>query len=233
MKHENIKERCVYQVSMGGDKKAVVKVVRYNPDADSWTCKTESGKEMKIKDPKRFLKEVKEKAAPEAAPKKKGPVPKEKPFKPQADAKTVNPDEEKRLLENVRITAHAARVAQNALELGLGVKPSEVERTRLEAEDAKNAAALAGIKMGGGSAIGMMSAIKAAFRLLQEEGRPMRARELSDLAIAKGYCESKGKTPWSTLAAQLTVDINEKGEASKFYKVSPGLFDINPKYKEN
>lgn len=237
MKHEQIKERSMYEITVGktpsGEvKKAVVRVVRYNPKTDSWTCKTESGKDMTIKDPKRFLKEVKEKAEKEAAP-KKGPVPKEKP--PKEEKKPlpkVSPEEAARLLDNVRQTARAARVAQEAVELGLPIPQNELERLVREAEDAKDAAVEAGVGLkSGGRSNGLLSGKDAAFRVLQEEGKPMRARELCDIAHAKGYCDMPGKTPWATIAATLTTDINEKGERSKFKKTGPGLFAINEKYE--
>ena len=241
MKADQIKERGRYEVAVGktasGDvKKAIVKVTAWNPKTKSWICKTESGKDMTIKDAKRFLKEVRGKAEPETAPKKKGPAPKAKP--PQEPALKPEPkvskEEAERLLENVRKTARAVKVAEEAMASGLTIDPKQLEQIKREAEDAKNAATEAGIGLkSGGRSNGMLSGKEASFRVLLEEGRPMRARELCDLAHERGYCDMPGKTPWATIAATLTTDINEKGDKSRFKKKSPGLFTINEKYKEN
>ena len=239
MKHEQIKERCTYQVSMGGDKKAVLRVVQFNPKTNSWTCKSEAGKDVTVKDPKRFLKEMKPKdEAVKEAP-RKGPVPREKTPKEKEDAAPkpepkISPEEVERLLENVRKTASTLKVAEEAIENGLTINPKELDRIKREAEDAKDAAAEAGVSSkSGGRSNGMMSGKDAALRVLQEEGKPMRARELCDLAHRRGYCDMPGKTPWSTIAAALSTDINEKGENSRFKKVGPGLFAVNEKYKEH
>ncbi len=238
MKHESIKERCMYQVSVGGDKKAIVKVVRYNPDTDSWTCQTESGKEMKIKDPKRFLKELKDKdAAPAETPKKKGPAPKEKAPKEKSTAAPkpepkVSKEEAERLLDNVRKTARLLKVAKEAMENGITIDPKELQRVKREAEDARDAAAEAGVGLkSGGRSNGQMSGLDACHQVLKDEGKARRARELYDLATERGYCDLPGKTPWATIAAALTTDIIKKADQSRFVKPAPGLFDINPKFK--
>ena len=240
MKADQIKERCRYEVETGrspsgGMKKAIVKVVAWNPKTKSWICKTESGKDMTIKDPKRFIKEVKEKTEPETGPKKKGPAPKAKPAKspPTTSEPKVSADESKRLIENVRKTARIVKIAEEAMASGLTLDPKQLEQIKRDAEDAKDAAVEAGVALkSGGRSNGMLSGKEASLRVLQEEGRPMRARELCDLAHERGYCDMPGKTPWATIAATLTTDINEKGEKSRFKKDGPGLFAINEKYKE-
>ena len=241
MKADQIKERCRYEVETGkspsgGVKKAVVKVVAWNPKTKSWVCKTESGKDMTIKDAKRFLKEAREKAEPEAAPKKKGPAPKARVVKepsPKPEPK-VSKEEAERLVENVRKTARVVKVAEEAMASGLTINPKQLEQIKREAEAAKDAAEKAGVALkSGGRSNGILSGKEAALRVLQEEGRPMRARELCDLAHERGYCDMPGKTPWATIAATLTTDINEKGDKSRFKKVGLGLFTINEKHKEN
>lgn len=250
MRADQIKERSVYEVEIGktptgGVKKAVVKVVQWNPKTKSWLCKTESGKDMTIKDPKRFLNQraagpQKPSASPNSAPDgrltaRKGPMPKAKSVSKSDKVEVkVSKEEADRLLENVRQTARKVKVAEEAMESGLTINPKELQRLKQDAEDAKDAAEEAGVSLkSGGRSLGMMGGKEAAFRVLQEEGRPMRARELCDMAHAKGYCNMPGKTPWATIAAAIVTDINDKGDKSKFKKTGPGLFAVNENYKED
>lgn len=75
-----------------------------------------------------------------------------------------------------------------------------------------------------------MKAIDAAYEVLREAGEPLRARELSDRMLASGLWATKGKTPWSTVAVAIQVDIKENGERSRFLQVAGGPFALNPAY---
>ncbi len=58
-------------------------------------------------------------------------------------------------------------------------------------------------------------------KVLNEEKKPLTAEEIWEIAVKKGYdkqCESRGKTPWRTIGAQIYVDIKENPE-SKFVKI--------------
>jgi hypothetical protein len=115
-----------------------------------------------------------------------------------------------------------------ALALGFALDEDKMFRISQALWDAQKAADEAGVlQTRSGRANGMMSGKDAAFRVLQEEGRPMRAREICDLAHEKGYCNMPGKTPWATIASTLTTDINENGKSSRFKKVGAGLFAVN------
>ena len=72
-----------------------------------------------------------------------------------------------------------------------------------------------------------MSAISAAEKVLKESGKPLSCREISDIAIAAGYWQTSGKTPWATIAAQIYTDINKNGAASRFVKAGPDCFALN------
>jgi restriction system protein len=61
-----------------------------------------------------------------------------------------------------------------------------------------------------------MSAISASAKVLKEAGKPLSCREIADIALAKGYWNTTGKTPWATIAAQIYTDINKRGAASRF-----------------
>ncbi len=165
MNVEQIKENTLYQVLIGrtklGDAKtAQLKVIRWSPEYQLWICETESGKEMKVKDTTRFLKEIKPKAEKEFTPPKERPTKTiESPTKPQAP---------------------------------VGSKD-------------------------------------AAYWVLRDEQKPLRAKDISDLAHQRGYCNLPGLTPWMTIASALNTDINVKGKRSRFKKVGPGLFALNDK----
>ncbi len=237
MKHEQIRERCVYEVQVGktptGEvKKALVTVMQFNPKTNSWTCRTKAGKDMVVKDLKRFQRAVGSQspsATPKAAPGgrlagKKGPAPKPKPN----NARQVSQEEKEQLLENLRKATREEKIVTEALSLGFALDEDKMFQISQTLWDAQKAAAEAGVTLNtGGRSNGTMSGKDAAYRVLEEEGRPMRARELCDLAHERGYCDMPGKTPWATIASTLTVDINMNGENSRFIKFGPGLFDIN------
>ena len=72
-----------------------------------------------------------------------------------------------------------------------------------------------------------MSAVSAAETVLKESGKPLSCREISDIALAKGYWQTSGKTPWATFAAQIYTHINKHGAASCFVKTGPDCFALN------
>ena len=77
-----------------------------------------------------------------------------------------------------------------------------------------------------------MKAIDAAYEVLREAGEPLGARVIAERSIARGLWETKGKTPWNTVARDIQADIKENGERSRFRKVARGTFEINPAYVE-
>ena len=72
--------------------------------------------------------------------------------------------------------------------------------------------------------LGEMSALAAAHRVLLEEGRPMRVREIAEAVIERGYCVLNGKTPHCTINGGIQKEIATKGDNSRFYWHSRGLF---------
>jgi len=72
-----------------------------------------------------------------------------------------------------------------------------------------------------------MSALSAAEHVLREAGTPLGYREIARLAIEQGYWQSKGKTPWATIGAQLYSDIRKRGTASRFIQTGPETFGLN------
>ena len=69
-----------------------------------------------------------------------------------------------------------------------------------------------------------MSGIEAAHKVLVEEARPMKVREITELAQERGYCDLLGLTPSATVSSAIQRDIKAKGEASRFIKTDKGMF---------
>ncbi len=74
-----------------------------------------------------------------------------------------------------------------------------------------------------------LSALDAAAKVLAEARRPMGCKELIGAMAAQGSWSSPGgKTPDATLYSALLREITTRGEASRFRKVGPGQFVLNP-----
>ena len=69
-----------------------------------------------------------------------------------------------------------------------------------------------------------MSGIEAAHKVLIEEARPMKVREITELAQERGYCDLPGLTPSATISSAIQRDIKAKGDASRFIKTDKGMF---------
>src|SRR3990167_1538312 len=68
-----------------------------------------------------------------------------------------------------------------------------------------------------------------AYQILKEAGKPLHSKEITKIALDRGWLKTAGKTPEATMNAQLVVDINSKKEKSRFVKTSPSIFGL----KEN
>ncbi|MBK7827154.1 winged helix-turn-helix domain-containing protein [Nannocystis sp.] len=71
-----------------------------------------------------------------------------------------------------------------------------------------------------------MDALDAAEAVLRDEGGPLHYREITDRALKRRLWTSEGKTPEATVNSRLAVDIQERGEESRFERVSPGTFSL-------
>ena len=67
-----------------------------------------------------------------------------------------------------------------------------------------------------------------AYEILKETKKPLHSKELTDIALKRGWLKTAGKTPEATMNAQLVVDINAKKEKSRFVKTAPSTFALNP-----
>src|SRR5438876_507256 len=66
----------------------------------------------------------------------------------------------------------------------------------------------------------------AAERVLAEAGEPLHPHTIAERALSAGLVKSSGKTPQSTMAAQLYVDLSRHGEQSRFVRIGRGLFGL-------
>ncbi len=69
-----------------------------------------------------------------------------------------------------------------------------------------------------------LSGLNAAYKILVEEARPMKVKEITELAIQRGYCDLPGATPSATISSAIQREIKVKQEASRFVKIDKGMF---------
>jgi HB1, ASXL, restriction endonuclease HTH domain len=73
-----------------------------------------------------------------------------------------------------------------------------------------------------------VSGLDAAARVLEESDQPMTAKEMVEVAEAKGYWKSPGgKTPHATVYSAIVREIAAKGGESRFCKTERGKFTRN------
>lgn len=65
-----------------------------------------------------------------------------------------------------------------------------------------------------------------AFQILQETGKSLHSKEITAIALERGWLKTAGKTPEATMNAQLIVDINTKKNDSRFVKLAPSVFGL-------
>jgi len=69
--------------------------------------------------------------------------------------------------------------------------------------------------------------LDAAVRVLREAGKPMNCTDIVKEALAKGYWQTKGQTPHSTLYAAVIREIAAKGKEARFHKTDRGMFELS------
>ncbi len=69
-----------------------------------------------------------------------------------------------------------------------------------------------------------------AWQILKEAGKPLHSKEITRIALERGWLKTAGKTPEATMNAQLIVDINSKGNKSRFIKNAPSVFGLNDRF---
>lgn len=74
--------------------------------------------------------------------------------------------------------------------------------------------------------------MKAIIDTLEEEGKPMRVRDIFQKAIIRAKVISKSKTPFKSVNSNITHEINNKGEESRFVRLSKGVIGLRKWYSE-
>lgn len=69
---------------------------------------------------------------------------------------------------------------------------------------------------------------QAAIVVLERCKKPLHYKEITRLALEQGLLETDGKTPESSMNAQIIMDIRSRGKASDFIKTAPATFTLNP-----
>ena len=59
----------------------------------------------------------------------------------------------------------------------------------------------------------------AAVEVLRGEKRPMKAEDITDLALRRKLLVTEGKTPSATMGAQLYTDVKNNGTKSEFVQL--------------
>jgi hypothetical protein len=70
-----------------------------------------------------------------------------------------------------------------------------------------------------------------AAEVLAEAGTPLSCAELAKRMIDSGKWQTTGKTPDATISSGLGQDIKNNGTTSRFRKVGPGTYGLNPAVK--
>ena len=67
-----------------------------------------------------------------------------------------------------------------------------------------------------------------AYEILREANRPLHSKEITQIALKRGWLKTAGKTPEATMNAEIIVDIYSKKDKSRFIKTAPSTFGLNP-----
>jgi len=71
-----------------------------------------------------------------------------------------------------------------------------------------------------------ISVCDAAIQVLQEVGKPLHTKEITELILSNGLWKTTGKTPAATVSASLYSDIKKKGDGSPFFLHAPQTFGL-------
>lgn len=71
-----------------------------------------------------------------------------------------------------------------------------------------------------------MTVLDAVFTVLKETKEPLHYIEITKRILDRNLWKPEGKTPEHTVNAQLVVDINKRGDRSKFRRYGPGIYGL-------
>lgn len=66
-----------------------------------------------------------------------------------------------------------------------------------------------------------------AYQILKEASKPLHSKEITKIALNRGWLKTAGKTPEATMNAQLITDINKNKKSSRFVKIGPSKYSLN------
>jgi hypothetical protein len=72
-----------------------------------------------------------------------------------------------------------------------------------------------------------MNSLDAAYRVLEEAGRPLNYREITRRMLKKGLWHTTGRTPDYTISRDLSQEIERRGASSRFVRVRAGLYGLS------
>lgn len=67
----------------------------------------------------------------------------------------------------------------------------------------------------------------AAIKVLKSSRKPLHCKDITSIAIKKGFLKTEGKTPVASMNAQIITDIRRRRKASDFVKVGPSTYTFN------
>jgi len=72
-----------------------------------------------------------------------------------------------------------------------------------------------------------MTIREAAIRVLEEIGRPLHVKEITENIVSKKLWKTSGKTPEASVSSTINEDIKKKGRNSLFVRDAPATFGLN------
>jgi len=72
-----------------------------------------------------------------------------------------------------------------------------------------------------------VSVMAATIEALEERGKPRRVKDIHNYVINRKNVIFKTKTPFKTVNGNITHEINDKGDKSRFFRVSKGLIGLS------
>lgn len=72
-----------------------------------------------------------------------------------------------------------------------------------------------------------MSALDAAYQVLNQAKKPLHYREITRQIIDNGLWSTKSEIPEKTVSAEFSMEFKKNGESSRFQRVGKGLYSLN------
>ena len=73
-----------------------------------------------------------------------------------------------------------------------------------------------------------MKLIDAILEVLRDAGEPLHYVKIAELIIERGLWKTTDLKPWAQVNSRISVEIKEKGSASRFVRTDRGMYGLNP-----